>query len=90
MELTSLVATYLVGQLMRSNFQIAQLLESPGVVSDELVEGLVDRAAMVLHERADEHTATDRVDDYKVDFKRESALRSLGSRARVMGFDGSP
>jgi hypothetical protein len=58
-------------------------LESPNLPN--VLAAAVRRASEVLHGRLDYLADTGQADDFKVDFKRETALRELGSIARRMG-----
>lgn len=89
-RLTRLVAVYLVGQILRAagDASPARVLTDPEwAVSDdqrlrELLEPVVRVAAATLKMRRDAADRDDRFDDFKVDFKRESALQDLRDRAR--------
>lgn len=87
--LTRLVAAYLVGQLLRANPKLettildnaAKALSRRPKLSSVL-DQLVKFAAAALVTRADAKKQADQLDDFKVDFKREDALKELAKEAR--------
>jgi AIPR protein len=93
-KLTSIVATYMISQILRSDDELARILEHPeefvskpnSLPLRELVAG----AAAVLQLRATDYSNSASDDDFKVDFKREDALRSLASEARRLGLSTKP
>ncbi len=94
-KLTALIATYLAGQALRSNDETKALLDAPDVaLLDPTLEGTLDRAvlqaAAILQSRQSSLDLASEPDDYKVDFKRETALRELGTEARKAGLAPSP
>lgn len=84
-KLTSLVAMYLAGQVFRASDSGRALLLRGGQPPRDLLEAAVSTAAQVLSERSINLKERGLADDFKVDFKREEALRSLGARARQLG-----
>jgi hypothetical protein len=87
--LTRLVAVYLVGQLLRSNEKLnASILNNPRAALTnrkklgKTVDQLVKFAAAALVTRADAKKQSGELDDFKVDFKREDALKDLAKDAR--------
>lgn len=86
-QLTALIASYLVGQLMRAGHQA--LLDNPAAALgdrntlEKLLDELVRHAAGTLTIRSDNKKQHEDFDDFKVDFKRESALKELGTDARA-------
>lgn len=87
-RLTKLVGVYLVGQLLRTAPELESLLHDPKTaLADQAavtksLDRLVKFAAATLKTRKDEKDRTDAADDFRVDFKREDALRELAGRAR--------
>lgn len=87
-RLTKIVAVYLVGQLLRTDKQGEVILNDPGVAMKKLpvLEAHLDKlakfAAATLVGREDARRQKQLDDDYKVDFKRESALKEMASEAR--------
>jgi hypothetical protein len=86
-RLTLLVAVYLVAQMLRTD-EGESLLNDPkkamkdlGVTSQKL-DQLVKLAAAAMKVRSDAKKQDDVLDDFKVDFKRESELRELAKKAR--------
>jgi len=87
-RLTKLVGVYLVGQLLRTAPELEALLRDPKAALADSVAvtaslgRLVKFAAATLKTRKDEKGRAGETDDFKVDFKREAALRELAGRAR--------
>jgi hypothetical protein len=86
-QLTALVATYLVGQLMRADADLVAWLDNPvAALSDSELDAkldlLVKNAAGTLTVRHDGFQQKEEFDDFKVAFKRESALKELANSAR--------
>ena len=87
-RLTKLVAVYLVGQVLRTNSALTQILEEPreALRSTSDLDRHLDRlprfAAAAMKMRRDELSVAGEVDNFKVDFKREDALKDLANRAR--------
>lgn len=86
-KLTALVATYLAGQVLRATDNDKALLDEPQAALrspelDAVLDRAVHQAVSVLEERRSYLKMTNSPDDYKVDFKRETALRELASQAR--------
>lgn len=87
-RLTRIVAVYLVGQILRTDDKLQQILEDPKTaVSDR--QGLTDRlelpirvAAATLKQRHDERDRDDKSDSFNVDFKRQDVLLDLRDKAR--------
>jgi len=88
-KLTSLVAAYLAGQVLRVNDHLAEALRDPAAfvrLPDlEFFNALSHSAARVLNERADRFRGTDVDDDFKVEFKREGPLKELAGAVRSQG-----
>jgi hypothetical protein len=88
-QLTRLTAVYLVGQILRSDRTLELTLTRPDeAVANEknlriVLERLARFAAAVLKNRADEKKQNGEYDDFKVEFKRETALRELGKATRA-------
>lgn len=87
-RLTQLVATYLVGQMLRTDDAGKALLHDPKAAMSDIdsvhatVDQLVKVAAATLKVRHDSKNQQNAVDDFKVDFKRESELKELARKAR--------
>ena len=87
-RLTKLVAVYLVGQMLRTSDKLRAILDSPNDAitnkrdTEETIDRLVKFAAATLKTRCDERKRSGDKDDFKVDFKRENALRDLAGKAR--------
>lgn len=83
--LTSLVAIYLVGQILREDGETRSWLskpwdalnDRPGVVNH--LEGLAAFCADALTSFRKHRLRRDRVDEFKVDFKSQSVLRALAN-----------
>ena len=91
-KLTALIATYLAGQALRTTDETKALLDQPRrALSVPLFDETLGRAAhdavALLHERRDSLARAGQPDEYKVDFKRETALRELGSRVRKIALE---
>lgn len=86
-QLTALVATFLVGQLLRSEDRHRAVLENPKtavknqVKAKETLDLLARHAAGSLTKRRTEHETKQMADDFKVDFKRQDALKELAVEA---------
>ena len=89
-RLTRIVAVYLVGQVLRASedAELKRVLaDAEWAVSDDqrlrrLLTPLVRVAAATLKIRRDGADRDERFDDFKVDFKRESALQELRDKVR--------
>ena len=86
-RLTQLVAVYLVGQMLRTDEDIDLLNDPKKAMKDipattKKVHELVKLAAATMKVRSDAKKQDDELDDFKVDFKRESELRELAKKAR--------
>jgi hypothetical protein len=87
-QLTRLKAVYLVGQILRREPNLELIVTRPdeAVADDKKLRNELERlarfAAAVLKNRADEKKQKEEYDDFKVEFKRETALRELGKAAR--------
>lgn len=87
-QLTRLVAAYLVGQILQTKTDLRAILDEPAVALrdtaalDAKLDGVVRFSAAVLGVRADQKSREHELDDFKVDFKRESTLRDLARGAR--------
>jgi hypothetical protein len=91
-KLTALVMTYLAGQALRTSDETKSLLDQPdAALGDPSLDQTLDRAATTAVEALRERRAlferTNEPDEYKVDFKRETALRELGSQVRKAGLE---
>ena len=89
--LTALTAVYLVGQLLRTGDELRQILDEPELWLHDseslerlrtVLSVLAGLAADELHARAESHRDEGTLDDYKVEFKRETSLRQLAASAR--------
>lgn len=85
-KLTRLIAAYLVGQLLRENKDHARLLDDAEKTfampeRDKVIDKAVKFAAAAMTARRNSKSKTNEIDDFKVDFKREDALRSLALAA---------
>lgn len=86
-RLTQLVAVYLVGQMLRTD-EAPDLLDDPKNAMNDFegtkgsIDKLVKFAAATLKVRHDKKKKAQQLDDFKVDFKRESELLELGDKAR--------
>jgi hypothetical protein len=93
-KLTSIVAVYLASQVLRSDDELAQVLEHPSAYVGEPknlpLSQLVATASAVLQRRANSRVRSGIDDDFKVDFKREDALRDLAGEARRIGLTENP
>jgi hypothetical protein len=86
-RLTKLVAVYLVGQLLRTSPDLMKILDNPATSLrsrglSSTLDRLVKFAAAAMKTRQEELDVQGDPDDFKVDFKRESALKELASTAR--------
>ncbi|MEX2100138.1 MAG: AIPR family protein [Acidimicrobiia bacterium] len=89
-RLTRIVAVYLAGQVLRAteDAELKRVLnDAEWAVSDDqrlraLLTPIVRLAAATLKIRRDAADRDERFDDFKVDFKRESALQELRDKAR--------
>jgi hypothetical protein len=87
-RLTRLVGVYLVGQLLRTSKKIECILSDPerSISNEKQTQITIDRlvrfAAATLKTRRDDKEREGEQDDFKVDFKREAALKELAARAR--------
>jgi hypothetical protein len=89
-RLTRIVAVYLAGQVLRASEDAElkrALTDAEWAVSDDerlrrLLTPLVRVAAATLKIRRDSADRDERFDDFKVDFKRESALQELRDKVR--------
>ncbi len=87
-RLTHLVAVYLVGQMLRTDKAGLDMLNDPRSALGNraslqaTIDHLVKLAAATLRVRHDAKNRQNLLDDFKVDFKRESELRELASKAR--------
>jgi hypothetical protein len=88
-QLTRLTACYIVGELLRADDEGSDLINNPSLyrtkndTSLNIISNRVRFAAAAMAIRHNEHGTKDIVDDYKVDFKRESSLKALASTART-------
>ncbi|MTG90134.1 hypothetical protein GJV82_14435 [Cellulosimicrobium sp. BIT-GX5] len=86
-KLTELVMVYLVGQLLRTDDALAQMLKAPATALEDRpaleakLDELVGHAAGTLQIRAQEHRIAETYDDFKVDFKNREVLTKLGKEA---------
>lgn len=86
-RLTKLIAVYLVGQMLRTSPELLEILNDPdtalqAATTATTIDLLVRFAAAAMKTRQEELAAKNEVDDFKVEFKRESSLRELASIAR--------
>lgn len=87
-KLTKLTTVYLVGQILRTDPKLDEVLRAPekALASRARLEATLDAAARsaaaTLRIRASEKSQDVPYDDYKVEFKREATLRDLGKFAR--------
>jgi hypothetical protein len=86
-RLTQLVAIYLVGQMLRTDDAGQAMLQHPSkALKDGTTTGIIDNlvkvAVATLKVRRDGKLQEKVLDDFKVDFKRESELRELARKAR--------
>jgi AIPR protein len=86
-SLTALVAVYLVGQLMRTDDDLEEMLYDPeeALQDGELnatLDQLVRHVIGTLRQRAENKRTAEAFDDFKVDFKNETVLTDLRKRAR--------
>lgn len=87
-QLTRLVAVFLVGEILRSDSEGLQIIEEPSRVRTArsktlaTIKNRVRFAAAALSRRHDKLKSAGTLDDFKVDFKREEALRDLAQSAR--------
>lgn len=86
-QLTALVAVYLIGQMVNADDDLSVLRKDPAKALqdpelDNHIDILVKNAAAALNVRHDEIKQAGEFDDFKVDFKREGALRELAKSAR--------
>lgn len=85
--LVSLVAVYLVGQLLRADDDLRDLIGDPAAaLHDDEIEGKIDAvvrhvagALQVWHNQREQQ---DGFDNFKVDFKNEERLRALSASAQ--------
>lgn len=85
--LSSLVAVYLVGQLLRADETLRDLVADPrAALADGDLNGKIDtvvrHVAGALAVWHDERERVDGFDNFKVDFKNEERLRALAGAAR--------
>ena len=85
-RLTAIVATYLVGQLLRTNDELRDLLQRPASYVEDsslepLLNSLAGSAAQTLTRSHQGLDKTEEGDDFKVNFKRETFLRRLAEDA---------
>jgi hypothetical protein len=85
--LTKLVAVYLVGEMLRTSPELLAILDNPesalkSADTQATLDHLVRFAAAAMKTRQEELKTKNEMDDFKVEFKRESALRELASTAR--------
>ena len=87
-RLTRIVATYMVGQILRSDPELEAILADPAtaLADRSSLDGTLDKAVKVvaatLKQRADERMHDAATDDFNVEFKREAILKELGVAAR--------
>ena len=95
--LTRLTALYLVGQVLRTGDELRGLLDEPGAFfrdpgrvhqARDALDSLAQFTAEELQRRRDSVSDSE-IDDFKVEFKRETSLRQLGASARSR-FIGTP
>lgn len=86
-KLTELVMVYLVGQLLRTDDGLEQVLLDPAAALadraalEAKIDDLVGHAAGTLSMRAQAHRRAHTFDDFKVDFKNREVLESLAEEA---------
>ena len=87
-QLTRLVAVFLVGEILRADPEGLQIIAEPSRIRTARSKTLatikkrVRFAAAALSRRHDKLKSSGTLDDFKVDFKREEALRDLAQSAR--------
>lgn len=87
-QLTRMVLVYMVGQILRSDEKLLEILEHPGPAVADLVglAGTLQQparvAAATLKQRSDQRTRDSELDEFNVDFKRQDVLLDLRNRAR--------
>ncbi len=87
-QLTRLVAVFLVGEILRADPEGLQIIDEPSRVRTARSKTLATInnrgrfAAAALKRRHDHLKSVGALDDFKVDFKREQALRDLAKAAR--------
>lgn len=87
-KLTKLVLVYLVGQVLRSDPELADVIDRPAEALGDL-DGLRERirrplgaAVLTLRKRVDRRDRDEEEDDFRVDFKNRDELRELRNQAR--------
>lgn len=87
-RLTKLVGCYLVGEIARASERQGSFLKDPASALKDIVnltariDRLVKFAAAAMKNRRDALLQANKLDDFKVDFKREDALKALAADAR--------
>ncbi len=87
-QLTKLAAVYLLGQMCRTTNDLDAILSDPksalaaGKKTDDLLNELGKMTVAVLKVRCDEKKRANQLDDFKVEFKRESILVEMGKASR--------
>jgi hypothetical protein len=87
-QLTRMVLTYMVGQVLRADDELRSTLDVPGLAVQDLpglmirLQGPARIAAATLKQRHDQRLRDSVSDEFNVDFKRQDVLVELRNRAR--------